>query len=203
QLPLVAPNPPTRGKGWRADPIWSSKTAHGLACHKDTKSVVLGYGLGDPTAGSRIEAAARCVLAQEIRNARGGQYTFTVEVLGEASSEDEFVNVLLANFAFRLILFRFRDTRKDPRAAMELAAQEFRPVYGKAGRFVLDRFLGSRGGGVNFSIGNGLGVAVVVEKKAPGQLSLAKGEPHHASIRIQSVRLDFSAVPRDENNTLA
>jgi hypothetical protein len=203
RLPLVSPALPTREKGWRADPIWSAKTANGLAAYKDAKSVVLGYGLKDRKTGIQIEAGARCVLAQEIRNARGGQYTFTIEARGEASSEDEFVNGFLVNFTCRLILFRFRDSKKDPREAIELAAREFRPEFGKAGRFSLDRFLGSRGGGVNFSIGNGLGAAVVVEKKTPGPLSFPRNETHRGAIRIQSVRLDFSAVPRDENNTLA
>jgi hypothetical protein len=46
-------------------------------------------------------------------------------------------------------------------------------------------------------------VAVVVAKKTPGPLSFPQNEPHHGAIRIQSVTLDFSAVPRDENNTLA
>jgi hypothetical protein len=83
-----------------------------------------------------------------------------------------------------------------------LAAREFRPEYGKAGRFSLDPFLGSRGG-VNFSIGNGLAVAVVVQKKTPGPLNVPKKDTHGGAIRIQSARLDFSAVPCDENNTLA
>jgi hypothetical protein len=203
KLPLVSPAPPAREKGWRADPIWSAKTAHGLACRKDTKRVMLGYGFGDAKAGVRIEPGTRCALAQEIRNARGGQYSFTVEAMGEASSENEFVDGFLSNFTCRLILFRFRDTTKDPREAIELAAREFQPEFGKGGRFSLDRFLGSRGGGVNFAIGNGLGVAVVVEKKTPGQLTFPKNEPHHGAVRVLSVKLDFSAVPRDENNTLA
>ncbi len=203
RLPLVAPAPPTREKGWRADPIWGAATAHGLAIHKGAKSVVLGYGLNDVKAGVRIEAGARCVLAQEIRNARGGQYTFAVQARGEASSEDEFVNGFLANFTCRLTLFRFRDIKKDPREAQELAAREFQPEFGKTGRYSLHQFLGSRGGGVNFPIGNGLGVAVVLERKTPGGLSFPGNEPHHGAIRIQSVRLDFSAVSRDENNTLA
>ncbi|HEV3081437.1 MAG TPA: DUF1501 domain-containing protein [Gemmataceae bacterium] len=201
--PLVSLARPTREKGWRADPIWGAKTAHSLAIRKSARSVVLGYGLGDAQAGLRIEAGTRCVLAQEIRNARGGQYTFALEALGEASSEDEFVNGFLANFTCRLMLFRFRNTNKDPREAIELAAREFRPEFGKAARFSLDRFLGSRGGGANFPIGNGLGVAVVVEKKTPGPLTFPPNEPHHSTIRIRSVKLDFSAVPRDENNTLA
>jgi hypothetical protein len=202
-LPLVSPALPTRRKGWRADPIWGAKTAHGLAVRKDANSVVLGYGLGDPETGVRVEAGTRCVLAQEIRNARGGQYTFTIEAMGEASSEGEFVNGFLANFTCRLILFRFRDPRKDPREATELAGKEFQPEFGKVGRFSLDRFLGSRGGGMNFPIGNGLGVAVIVEKKTPGQLSFRAKEAHRGAVCVRSVRLDFSAVPRDENNTLA
>jgi hypothetical protein len=201
--PLVSPAPPTRQKGWRADPIWDAKAVHGLACHKEAKSVVLGYGLGDRRAAICIAAGARCVLAQEIRNARGGQYTFTVEAVGEATSEDAFVSGFLANFTCELVLFRFLDTNKDPRVAVELAAREFRPEYGKVGRFSLDRFLGSRGGGVNFSIGNGLGVAVVVQKKTPGQLSFSRDEVHHGALRIQSAELEFGAVPRDENNTSA
>jgi hypothetical protein len=202
-LPLVSPAPPTREKGWRADPLWGTGTAHGLAARKDANGVVLGYGLGDTKAGVRIEAGARCVLAQEIRNARGGQYTFTVEAIGVASSEDEFTKGFLPNFTCRLVLFRFRDTNKDPREATELAAREFQPEFDKEGRFSLDRFLGSRGGGMNFPIGNGLGVAVVVEKRTPGPLGFPGGEAHHAAVRLRSVRLDFSAVPRDENNTSA
>jgi hypothetical protein len=203
KLPLVSTAPPTREKGWRADPLWNVKTGQGLAVRKDSKSVILGYGLGDPKAGVRIDAPARCVLAQEIRNARGGQYRFTIEAIGEACTEDEFVNGFGANFTCRLILFRFRDTKKDPREAIELAAKEFQPKFGKVGQFSLDRFLGSRGSGVNFSIGNGLGVAVSVEKKTLGQLSFPENEPHHGAVRVQSAKLDFSAVPRDEVNTLA
>jgi hypothetical protein len=203
KLPLVPPAPSTRQKGWRADPIWSAKVAQGLACRKEAKSVVLGYGLGDRRVRLRIEAGARCVLAQEIRNARGGQYTFTVEAVGEAISENELVSGFLAHFTCRLVLFRFRDTNKDPRTAVELAAKEFRPEYGTVGRFSLERFLGSRGGGVNFSIGNGLGVAVVIEKKTPGPLSFSKDEAHYGVIRIRSAVLEFGAAPRDENNTSA
>jgi hypothetical protein len=203
KLPLISPNPPTRQKGWRADPIWGAKAVHSLACRKEVKSVVLGYGLGDSRADIRIKAGARCVLAQEIRNARGGQFTFTIEAVGEATSEDEFVRGFLANFTCRLVLFRFRDTNKDPRTALELAAREFRPVYGKVSRFALDRFLGSRGGGVNFAIGNGLGVAVIVEKKTPDLLSFSQDEAHHGAICIRSATLEFGAVPRDEINTSA
>lgn len=78
-LPLVPPAPPTRAKGWRADPIWSAETPHGLAVRKESQGVALGYGMGGGKAGVRIESGTRCLLAQEIRNPRGGQFTFTVE----------------------------------------------------------------------------------------------------------------------------
>src|SRR5262245_1746689 len=60
-----------------------------------------------------------------------------------------------------------------------------------------------RGAGANFAIGNGLGVLVIVEKKTPGPLRLPGNEPHQADLLIRSVKLEFSAAPRDEENTLA
>jgi hypothetical protein len=203
KLPLVSPTPPTREKGWRASPIWNEKTSNRFAIRKKPSGVVVGYGLGDAQSGTLIEAGTRSVLAQEIRNARGGQYTFTVEASGEATSADEFNKGFLANFTCRLVLFRFRDVNKDPLNVIELASTEFRPTFGKLGKFQVDRFLGSRGGGVNFSIGNGLGVAVIIEKKTSGVLSLPMNEPHHAALRIRSVKLEFSAAPRDDENNLA
>jgi hypothetical protein len=203
KLPLVSPSPPTRTKGWRAHPIWTERTGNGLAIRKKPNGLVMGYGLADAKSGTGIEAGTRAVLAQEIRNARGGQYTFTVEASGEAASEEEFNRVFLANFTCRLVLFRFRDSNKDPRNVQELASMEFRPTFGKLGSFQVDRFLGSRGSGVNFAIGNGLGVAVVVEKKTPGPLRLRGTEPYQAALLIRSVKLEFGAAPRDEENNLA
>jgi Protein of unknown function (DUF1501) len=200
-LPLIPPTPATRQKGWRAYPIWDKNVGEGLAARKDATGLVMGYGIDDGTKGATIEAGARCLVAQEIRNARGGQYTFTIQATGEATSANEFNNVFLANFACRLVLFRFRDTNKDPRSVDELAATEFRPEFAKDGNFKVDRFLGSSKPGANFSIGNGLGVAVIVEKKTPGSLILPKNEPRRAAVRIRSVTLRFSPAPRDENDS--
>jgi Protein of unknown function (DUF1501) len=201
KLPLVPPAPATRQKGWRAIPIWDKNTGAGLAARKDATGLVIGYGIGDAITGGAIEAGTRCVLAQEIRNARGGQYTFTIQATGEATSANEFNNVFRANFTCRLVLFRFRDTNKDPRNVDELASTEFRPEYAKDLSFKVDRFLGSSKPGANFSIGNGLGVAVMVEKKSPGSLTLPNNEPRQAALRIRSVTLEFSPAPRDENDS--
>lgn len=198
-LPLVPPAPLSRAKGWRAFPIWT-KTATGLAVRKGTE-LLMGYGLEDEKAGALLEAGARALLAQEIRNARGGHFTFTVKVAGVGSSRDEFEKSFLDNLTCRLVLFRFRDTKKDPRTAEELGSAEFRPSFGKTETFKVDKFLGSKIPGANFPIGNGLGVAVVVEKKTPGSLTLPKDEPHRAAIRVESVAIDFSPRQRDENVT--
>src|SRR5262245_59084275 len=152
-LTLVPPTPPSRQKGWRAFPLGDTGE---FAVRKDAGGVVVGNG--------RLEPGARAILAQEIRNARGGHFTFTVTATGEGSSREAF-DALLADLTCRLVLFRFRDTKKDPREAVELASMEFRPAFGRKETFVLARFLGSTVPGANFAIGNGLGVAIVAEKK--------------------------------------
>ena len=193
KLPLIPPAPPTRAKGWRATPIGDAKTGPGLAARKDDAGVVIGFG-----GGAVIEADARAVLAQEVRNARGGQYTFTIQAVGEAATADEFETDFLAHFACRLVLFRFRDVNKDPRNVDELAAAEFRPAFGKVGGFTVGRFLGSVAPGMNFPIGNGLGVAVVVGRKTPGPVTPTAG----GALRVRSVELEFSAAPRHDNDLL-
>lgn len=198
-LPLVSPAPPSRAKGWRAFPIAVENVA-GLAVQKGT-DLLVGYGLDDEKAGTVIEAGARALVAQEIRNARGGHHTFSVRAAGAGPSRDEFEKAFLDNFACRLVLFRFRDTKKDVRAAQELASAEFRPAFGTIETFKVEKFLGSTVPGANFAIGNGLGIAIVIEKKTAGALALSKDEPHRAAIRIESVTLDFSPRLRDENVT--
>lgn len=193
-LPLVPPAPPSRTKGWRATPIWT-KESKGLAVRKERGAVVLG--LVDETSGATVAENAKATIAQEIRNARGGHYTFKVVAAGEAASAAAFEKSFLVNFTCKLLLFRFHDTNKDPQQIDVLAAAEFRPEFGKPATYKVDRFLGSKAPGANFPIGNGLGVAVVVERKSTGTLSAS-----HASVRITSVTLEFSASPRDDNNLL-
>ena len=87
-LPLVPPAPPSRAKGWRAFPLGTGKTA-GLAVRKEAAGLFLGYGLHGEKAEAVIEAGARALLAQEVRNPRGGHYTFTVKVTGVGSSLED------------------------------------------------------------------------------------------------------------------
>src|SRR5262249_10757978 len=100
------------------------------------------------------------------------------------------------------VLFRFADAAKDPRHVEELASAPFQPAFGDAGAarpFSVDRFLGSTQANVNFAIGNGLGVAMVVEKTSPGALQPAGSGPQRAFVRLHSVSLDFNPRPRDDS----
>lgn len=200
-LPLVAPTPPTRDKGWRAFPVVATPFPAGLIVRKDHKSLLVGFGLHETTVDTIIDQGANALLAQEIRNARGGQYTLTIQAGGDATSATQFDSIFLANFTFRLVLFRFKDIGKDPRAVSELASTEFRPSFGRMESFTLDRFLGSTTPGANFAIGSGLGVCIVVEKKTPGQLVLPRINHPHAALRIDSVSLKFSPRIRDDSVT--
>jgi hypothetical protein len=83
--------------------------------------------------------------------------------------------------------------------AEELDSRPFQPEFlqpgDQPGEFTLSRFLGSTTPGANFPIGNGLGVAVVVESK-----SALEGPPGEtAFVQIHSVKLTFDPRPRDEN----
>jgi hypothetical protein len=186
--PLVACSPPTREKGWRADPLTGS-----LALQKDGRGIFVGFDVG-----SEVASGATAVLAQEIRNARGGNYTFTVEAAGEGATADDFAKLFAAHFECRLSLVRYRDARKDPREATDLGSTVFKPEFGKSKAFTVDRFLGSRGGGANFPIGNGLGVRLIVTKSSAGSL-VCSGR---GGLRVSAVKVEFGAAPRDENNTV-
>jgi hypothetical protein len=200
---LVPAAPPRRVKGWRAAPL---DAGNDLGVRLDDAGhVLLGVGLSGGTTGLNVAAGSRALLAQEIRSARGGQYTFSIQSSGGGTSADIFTEIFLSHFTCHLVLFRFNDPAKDPRRATVLAAADFRPVFGDGGasqRHAVSRFLGSTQPGANFPIGNGLGVAVVVEKSSPGTLTLPGRGAHQAFVRVHSVTLDFNARPRDESVTV-
>lgn len=69
---------------------------------------------------------------------------------------------------------------------------------GKRQTFEVERYLGSTTPGGTFPIGNGLGVAVVVEKRTPGKTPTAG----RAALLLHGVGLDFSPRARDESVTV-
>src|SRR5262249_57130364 len=126
--------PPTREKGWRAAPIAGADPAPSLlSVTRDGAGphVAIGVGLDDralpgpPTPG----AGRRAILAQEIRNARGGQYTFTVRASGGGERREAFERFFPGLLTCRLVLFRYADPSKDPTKVQELASLPFVPQF--------------------------------------------------------------------------
>jgi hypothetical protein len=191
--PLVAVEPPSRTKGWRA---WSQP---GLLVAKSTGRVELKFAVDGEAEPFAIPRGSLALLSQEIRNARGGQYTFKVRASAHGGSANEFEAISSA-LRPQLVLFRFQDMRKDPRAITELGSVEFRPVVGETREFILDRFLGSTIPGANFSIGSGLGVLIRLETTSP--VSLPIGQARQFGIVIESVELSFQPRQRDDSVTV-
>ncbi len=195
---LLPPAPPSRAKGWHAWPRKEDAADSGLAVRfadGPSRHVVLG-----PWGGKPVAQGARALLTQEIRNARGGQFSLSIRAWGSGPSAEEFARHFLAHFTCRLVVFRFADAAKDPRHVQELAFAVFRPEFGdraSAKRFTVSRYLGSTKGGMNFAIGNGLGVAVVVERTSAGALEVSRQV--QPSLCIEAVALTFSPQPRNEN----
>jgi hypothetical protein len=194
--PLLAPAPPSREKGWRGWPLTAEE--NGLTAsvvgEAGSRAVVLGT-----SPSLKVAAGARTVLAQEIRSARGGEYTFTVTASGLGKAGETFDQDFAERLRCRLVLFRFADAAKDPRSVQELASVPFRPEYGgraAAKDFILRQYLGSMAGGQNFPIGQGLGVAVVVENATGAPIEAAESP---TGLRVHNVAIGFSARPRHEN----
>jgi hypothetical protein len=148
----------------------------------------------------RLPAGSKIVLAQEIRSARGGQYKFSVRISGQASSGESFERCF-GQLSCRLVLFRFANTNKNPLEATELASESFRPVFGdfaSPALYSISKFLGSTVPGTNFPIGNGLGVAVVIQSGA--SLELTPGES--AFLCVHEARLEFQPRVRNDSVTV-
>lgn len=196
ESPLIPVAPTSRAKGWRGWPLAGDVSP--LLANKSSQSALLGF-TPDAAASQRIEPGQRAILAQEIRDARGGQFKFTAQVRGEALTKDDWERRFLAHFRCRLVLYRFQNLNKDPRAVQELASVEFSPTWGESREFVIDRFLGSTTPGANFSIGSGLGVAVVVERTSSGPLEIPAGESRFTGIRVAGITLTFEPRRRDDS----
>lgn len=201
-LSLVPAAPLTRDKGWRADPIADRESPQAMTVEKRDGNIRMGYGLLPRGEDASIPSGSQCILAQEIRNARGGQYTFAVHLRGVASSPEEYEQTFLREMTCQLLLFRFADAKKDPRQATVLASKTIAPRLGQDEVATIDQFLGSRSPGANFPIGNGLGVAVVIRKQTAGDLVLPASGKRYAGIELRRVVLEFQAAPRDENNNV-
>jgi hypothetical protein len=196
-----------RLKGWQGAPVGELEKGFNLgAAFQSTKSsegkkqVVLGC-MPPSTAKLTVEQGKRTILAQEIRNFRAGHYTFSIRACGSGTSREVFENVIRKHFTCRLVIYRHTEVTKSPLKMQEVESLTFQPEFAddaapKYQKFVLARLLDSRVPNVNFSVGLGLGVAVILEKTTPGILELPAGS--RAFLRIDSTDLVFA--PRERND---
>jgi hypothetical protein len=205
---LIPASPPSREKGWRAAPIAGPSAGAGsvLLVQREldrSGKPVMKLGVAG---GRAVTPGARAILAQEIRNARGGHYTLTVSATGGGESREVFESWFGEHLRCRLVLFRYSDMGKSPERVEELASAMFHPEFvaypelEEPGTFTLSRFLGATVPGQNFATGNGLGIAIAVEvvKPAPGPHAPEEARRLMAFLRIHEVSLAFNARPRDE-----
>ena len=199
---LVPIAPVTREKGWRGAPLATLGSSGMLTqVSADPRSHGRIGLFGTLASAITVPAGSKGLLAQEIKNARGGQYTFTIRADGACSSKAAFDRCFGSLITCRLALLRFGDMQKNPLQAQQLATATFQPAYGESfenpQEFTVSGYLASDTPGVNFSIGSGLGVLILLETRAP--LELAAGEA--AFLAIQEVRLEFSPHRRNDKVT--
>ena len=141
------------------------------------------------------------MISQEVRSPRAGRFTFSVYARGQGASGDYFRNVFLKNMAARLAIFKFVDMKKDHRKRHEFVTVDFEPTWTPAADSPFSKFdvavrLRSQDDGAN-EIEMGIGVAVILEKRSPGELHVSSGES--AWIEIDRVELTFDPRPRNDD----
>ena len=204
QASLLLPVAPvSRKKGWRAAPLLDQNTAGLQATTSELPGPHVRLGAIHPGGNVvvSISSGSRLILAQEIRCARGGQYKFVVGISGGGTSASVFNRWFSEVLTCRLVLMRFADLQKNPLDAVELASERFQPVwtdFAAPKEFSVERFLGSTSAGANFSIGNGLCVAIILETITPSTLS----PDESAFLQFQKVHLTFSPRVRDDSVTV-
>jgi hypothetical protein len=204
--PLRPTNLGSRPKGWRARPLAADASESALGAKlfpadahfaREKPHVGVGYGFGvKSTSGMRIQKGESAILAQEMRNPRLGRFRFAVKVCGHASSRAEYEDNFLKHFTCRLLIYRYNRPTKDPAERTEFISLPFVPPFAELTspmlqEFSVEKLLDSPGPGQNFPIGNGYGVAVVIEKTTDGVLDLTDAT-QFAWVRIDSVQLDFA-----------
>jgi hypothetical protein len=195
-VPLTAIGAGGRIRGWQAEPV-ATGAGFGVRIVGDPagrRCLHIGF---KPGAGA-LAPQCRALLAQEVRHPMAGRYTLSVRTRATGTGEGR--AILLDAFSFRLVLFGYRDLKKDPRQVREFASLPFRPADdGSPSAFSVVTTLKSQDGGA-FQLSQGVGVAVVVERRAPGALELAPTA--EASLQIDAVELAFDPRPRNDDVTV-
>ena len=184
----------SRPKGWRATPLAAdASTGAGVRLFEWDSRRVAAFEVG--TRSLQENARTPMLLAQEMRNPRLGTFTFGVSVCLRAETEAAYKRFLDAHTC-RLIIFRYNDTKKSPLRRTEFISEPFVPPFAVDDRpafawFEVSKRLDSPAPGQNFPIGNGYGVAVILEAgEGSGKSSHENGGT--VQLCIEKVRLDFT-----------
>ncbi|HTI50030.1 MAG TPA: DUF1501 domain-containing protein [Planctomycetaceae bacterium] len=200
-----------RLKGWRALPLaeaGADKNDFGVRIaggeggqpHRGKAHAVLGIGTSGPSAAANLSAGARAMLTQEVRNPRAGAYTVTLQAAigGTPADSDWFAR----NFSCRLVLFGYRELAKNPWNGFREYATVPIPLVGPEvstatyRSISLTQKLRSQDGGAA-EIEMGVGIAVILERKSPGELAIPAGT--RAFVQIDDVALEFIPRPRNDD----
>jgi hypothetical protein len=207
-LPLQLAGSGKRLKGWQATPLGDLgkgfdlgvTLVQGAGSRNGKQHVLMGC---HPAEGGKVSLAqgARVLLAQEIRNFRAGHYTITLHVCGGGTSRAVFDDVIRKHFTCRVVIYRHTEATKSPLKMKEEVAMAFQPEFGDGSvpayqKVEMARLLDSRVPNVNFTVGLGFGLAVILEKTSPGAFDLPAGT--RAFLRIDDVSLVFT--PRIRND---
>jgi hypothetical protein len=194
-LPLFAIGSSSRIRGWQGAPIAAGpEFGVQIASGDDGRFARIGF---DPGAGA-IAAGTRALLAQEVRNPRAGRYTLSIRA--RTAGTPEGIAVLLDAFSFRLVVFGYKNLKKDPQQVREFASLAFRPgADGTPQSVSLAAVLKSQDDGA-FQLSQGVGVAVVADRNHAGPVPL---EPTAgAYLRIDALELSFDPRPRNDDVTV-
>lgn len=199
-----------RLKGWQGFPLGDASKGFDLGVilqqtplAKDTSKnqAVIGFM---PAKGKKIKVAQgdKVFLAQEIRNFRAGYYTLTIDAMVGGSSKEHFDQYFKPNFTCKLVIYRNADATKNALLMKPAELMEFKPEYSegpdfKVQKFVLAKLMDSRVPNVNFSVGLGFGIAVMIEKTSPGILELP--ENFNAFIKVDETSLVFTPRVRNDD----
>jgi len=190
----------SRPKGWRATPLAATDEPFPFyvrpANWNNHRVATMGLSARPEDFGKiTVPAGAQLLLAQEMRNPRLGTFTFGVHARVRAASEaacERFLN----RFQCRLVLYRYNDVDKNPLRRTEFVSESFVPPFAAGDQPVFEWFeltqrLDSPAPGQNFPIGNGYGVAILVEHIGGADW---QPSPDFAGISlcIDRVRLDFA-----------
>ena len=193
-LPLDAPASP---KGWRMSPVLAEGNGFGVRLQDRShqrRSALAGVWASGP-ANIEVAANSSAVLAQQIRDPQSGHFTVKGSVAGGGTSAESFQRIFATNFRCRLVIFQYTHASKSALHRQELASVEFVPVYHENSHpdawptVTVEKRLAPTPG-ANFSFGLGIGVALIVEQKTGGTLTVS-AKSGDAYLQVDQIEIGF------------